>query len=114
MPASLVSSLWEIFGATITVFCAAGWMMGRALAQTWKSFYYSIVYGFFLALASRFFDFSLFNGQPLTVSGLVVDWLMIIFVALVGYRLTMVQKMSSQYPWLYERTGLFTFRVLIP
>ncbi|HEY3146576.1 MAG TPA: hypothetical protein VGJ75_09505 [Dongiaceae bacterium] len=31
-------------------------------------------------------------------------------VSLLAYRITMARKMVSQYPWLYERTGLMAWR----
>jgi hypothetical protein len=31
-------------------------------------------------------------------------------VALVAHRLTMTHKMTTQYPWIYERTGPFGWR----
>jgi len=27
-----------------------------------------------------------------------------------AYRLTLARRMTVQYPWLYERTGIFTWR----
>ena len=34
----------------------------------------------------------------------------LIGLALLAYRLTLVHKMVSQYPWLYERAGLFSWK----
>ena len=34
----------------------------------------------------------------------------IIAAALLGYRTKRVSQMTTQYPWLYERTGLLSWR----
>jgi hypothetical protein len=36
--------------------------------------------------------------------------LIVVALALLGYRLTRVSQMVTQYPWLYERTGPLSWR----
>jgi branched-chain amino acid transport system ATP-binding protein len=36
----------------------------------------------------------------------------LIGIALLAYRITQAQKMVAQYPWLYQRTGLLSWREL--
>ena len=42
--------------------------------------------------------------------GYLMNVLVIVAAALFAYRITLVRKMASQYPWLYERVGLFGWR----
>ncbi|MGH6926757.1 MAG: DUF6867 family protein, partial [Dongiaceae bacterium] len=52
----------------------------------------------------------LFGGELLSVIGYLVDTAILMSFALFAYRVTRARKMTSQYPWLYERSGLFTWR----
>ena len=42
--------------------------------------------------------------------GLLLHSLVLLAICLLGFRLTKARKMVSQYPWLYERVGLFGWR----
>jgi len=63
-----------------------------------------------LDLANRFLSYALFDGELLSLSGLLIDFVVITALALLAYRITAVRKMVSQYPWRYERSSLFAFR----
>jgi hypothetical protein len=63
-----------------------------------------------LACAVRFFHFALFEGTLLSLHYYVVDALVLIGISLLGYRLTRVRQMVTQYRWLYERSGPFFWR----
>jgi branched-chain amino acid transport system ATP-binding protein len=65
---------------------------------------------FGLALANRFLVYALFGGELLHLTGFLIDFAVITVLALLAYRLTVVHKMVSQYPWRYERESLFTYR----
>ncbi|GEO82131.1 DUF6867 family protein [Pararhodospirillum oryzae] len=86
------------------------WMTGQALAATWRPLWQALPYGVLLAAANRFFLHALFGGTLLSASGFVIDVLLLIAFAALAYRLTHVHKMVTQYPWLFERTGLFGWR----
>ena len=77
-----------------------------------------------LALGNHFLGFALFDGAffidslfskgapPLSEAILeyVIDFVVILAFAGLGFRLTQVRKMAAQYPWLYERVGPFSWR----
>jgi branched-chain amino acid transport system ATP-binding protein len=69
-----------------------------------------VPYGLLLAAADRFFSWALFEGVLLSPLGFVVDAIVIIVIGAFSYRLMLAHKMSSQYPWLYERAGLLSWR----
>jgi branched-chain amino acid transport system ATP-binding protein len=52
----------------------------------------------------------LFKGPLLSPQGYVIDTLYIIAVMLLSYRVALTRSMVVQYPWLYERDGLFQWR----
>ncbi|HEX6980012.1 MAG TPA: hypothetical protein VF342_12000 [Alphaproteobacteria bacterium] len=107
----LGSELGDFIGVTVVLFGAAAFMTGQALAGTWRPYWQMIPYGLLLTAANRFFSWALFGGELLSLSGFVIDAIVLIVIGSVAYRLTRVYRMTTQYPWLYERAGLFSWRV---
>jgi hypothetical protein len=101
-------SIWVIVLWVLLAFAA--FMTGQALANTWKPAWHLVVYVLLLGFADRFLTFALFEGELLSLSGYLVDTAVLLVVALFAFRITQVRKMVSQYPWLYERVGLFGWR----
>jgi hypothetical protein len=109
---------------TIIMFGGGGFMMGQALADTWRPWWQILPYSALLALGNNFLGFALFDGaffidslfskgaKPLSEAILeyVIDFGVILAFACLGFRLTQVRKMPAQYPWLYERVGPFSWR----
>ncbi len=115
--------LWEIsFGEFILVTCILGggaaWMTGRAMASTWKPYWQMVMYMVLLGLAVRFIHFSLFSGTFfLPPAGFataayyyVVDFVVLLAIALTGHRYTRAKQMSTQYSFLYLRSGPLAWR----
>ena len=78
--------------------------------QLWRPVWQAVAYMALLGLVVRFFHFALFDGSLLSVHYYLADTVVLWAFALVSYRLTRVRQMISQYPWLYERNGLFSWR----
>jgi len=96
----------------VTVFLGGGaaYMAGRAVAMTWGSLGHLVVYAVLLAAAARFIHFSLFGGTLLSLHYLLVDLIVLLLLAGLGFRLTRARQMAGQYGWLFERTGPLTWR----
>ena len=92
----------------------AAWATGKALAETWRPYRQLAGYMILLGAAVRFTHFSLFQGELLSVPSYAADMLYLLAVGSVAYRLTRAHRMVSQYRWLYERTGPFTWRERVP
>ncbi len=108
---SLVGTSFPVFlGVTVAVMGFAAYMTGQALANTWKPAWHAVLYCVFLGGVDRFLIFALFDGELLSVSGYLVDTTVLVGVALSAYRITQVRRMVLQYPWLYERSGPFSWR----
>jgi hypothetical protein len=103
-------SIGEIFGVSIVLFGFASFLMGQAIAETWRPYWQNIAYGALLALGNHFIDCALFGGDWLSVTHYLLDAAIIIAVASFAYRVTLARKMVLQYPWLYERVGLLSWR----
>ena len=97
-------------GVSVVIGGGAALMTGIALARTWRPVGQMVMYAMLLAAAARFLIFALFEGELLSLSGYLCDLAAILALGLVAYRATRAEKMVSQYPWLYERSGLFGWR----
>ena len=103
-------SVWVFLFMTVILAGGAAFQAGRAMASKWRPVWLTIAYMVLLGLALRFFHFALFEGDLLSLHYLITDTLVLIAVAMLGYRLTRVKQMTTQYPWLYERSGPFSWR----
>jgi hypothetical protein len=114
----------SVLALTIVMFGAGGFLMGQVVADTWRPWWQILPYGALLAIANQFLGFALFSG-PFVVDSLVstgsqpigsaileylMEFAVIVAFALVAFRITRVRRMTTQYPWLYERAGLFAWR----
>ncbi|MBL4740086.1 MAG: hypothetical protein JKY12_03780 [Sneathiella sp.] len=107
--------VWEnsftvFFFLTVLIGGGAAYMTGRSLAEKWRSIKLPIFYMLLLGAAVRFFNFALFEGTLLSFQYYLADTIVLIAIALIGYRLMRVGQMVSQYPWLYVRQGPFGWR----
>jgi hypothetical protein len=112
MEALLGTSLGVFLGLTLIIAGGAAIMTGRALADGWKAPWQVVCACFGLALADRFLVHALFEGDLLSLSGFLIDFVVLTALALLAYRVTLVRKMVSQYPWRYERLSLLNYREL--
>jgi hypothetical protein len=88
----------------------AAWMTGRAMALSWKPYWQLLLYLLILAGAVRFIHYALFEGTLLTLHYYLVDAVVLLCIGSLGFRYYRARQMANQYRWLYERTGLFTWR----
>jgi uncharacterized RDD family membrane protein YckC len=71
-------------------------------------------YVLILGWVVRFIHFALFHGTLLTLHYYLVDTVVLMAFAYVGWRYTRTGQMTTQYRWLYERTGPLTWREKTP
>jgi Domain of unknown function (DUF6867) len=93
----------------VTVFLGGGaaWLTGRAIAGTWRPWWQVPVYMLILGVAVRFFHYALFDGTFVSPYYYTVDTLICLLFGFLGFRLTRVQQMVTQYAWINARRGLF-------
>jgi hypothetical protein len=96
----------------LTVLLAGGASvaMGQALARAWRPRALVVVYALLLGAADRFLSFALFGAPLLSPVGYVVDTAVLLALALAAFQATRAWRLAMQYPWLYERVGLFGWR----
>ncbi len=106
----LGSSPGVYIGLTVCLMGFAAFMTGQATALTWKPAWHALAYALLLGLADRFLAYALFEGSLFSPSAYLIDAATLAAIALAAWRLGRARKMVSQYPWLYERDGPFSWR----
>ncbi len=104
------STIWLFILVTIVMGGWTAWMTGRAIALTWRPQWQLLLYVLMLGLFVRFIHFALFQGTLLSAHYYVVDCVFLLAFALIGYRYTRATQMTTQYRWIYERTGPLSWK----
>src|SRR5579885_2910854 len=113
-----------VLALTVIMFGGGGFLMGQAIAETWRPWWQILPYVALLAVGNPYLGFALFHGPfivdslfsansaPLGIAVLqyLIEAAVIVLFALFAFRITRARKMVSQYPWLYERRGLFNWK----
>jgi hypothetical protein len=99
---------------TVLLFGGCAFMTGQALAEGWRSVWAVVAYSLLLGAGDRFLVFGLFGGPLFSLYGFAVHTGVIGAVAMLAFSVARARRMVSQYPWLYERTGAFTWREKSP
>jgi hypothetical protein len=94
----------------LLLFAAAAASAGHALARKWRPAWQLLPYAMLLAAGARFLDFALFGGVLLSAGPFALAALILLAAAGASYRATQAGRMAAQYPWLYERAGIFHWR----
>lgn len=104
------TSLPVFIGVTLIFMGGCAFMSGLALASTWRPAWQAVPYMLLLTLGDRFMIYALFKGKLFLASGYIIDALILTIIALLAYRIVRTRMMVGQYPWLYERAGLFRWK----
>lgn len=88
----------------------AAYLAGRGMAIKWRPLWMPLLAMVPLTLGLRFLHFALFEAKLTSLHYLVTDFIILLVFAFLGYRITMVKKMTRQYPWLYEKASPFGWR----
>ncbi|BBK43102.1 hypothetical protein STVA_31220 [Allostella vacuolata] len=107
----LLGTTWPVFvGLTVILFGGAAFLTGQAVAGTWRPWWQTVPYAFLLGIGDRFLTYALFHGELLSPTGYLVHSLVLLAIASFAYRITRAHRLVKQYPWLYERSGLLSWR----
>jgi hypothetical protein len=103
-------TVWLFLLVTVIMGGWAAWMSGRAVALSWKPAVQLFFYILILGMLVRFIHFALFQGTLLSLRFYLVDTVILMAIGFAGWRYMRVTQMTTQYRWLYERTGPFGWR----
>jgi hypothetical protein len=107
-------TLLQIMLVTGVIGGGAAFLAGRAIAQTWRPFWSVAVYMAMLGAAVRFVHFALFEATLLAPASYAADTAYLIVLGAFAWRMTRAGQMTTQYYWLYERTGPLSWRERVP
>jgi ABC-type uncharacterized transport system permease subunit len=110
MAGPLGVSLTAFVGITLVLMGLCAVAIGRAMAESWRGWREVAAACCALGLADRFLHFALAGGRLLDPLGFLVHLLVLLAIAGVTFKIARARKMTSQYPWLYERAGLWSWR----
>lgn len=110
MEAMIGSNIGVFIAITLVIMGFATFMTGQALASTWRPMWQVFPYGVMLGFADRFLTWALFDGILFSLVPYLISTAILLVICLGAFRLTQARKMVGQYPWVYERDGLFGWR----
>jgi hypothetical protein len=101
MPTWLYTSgpngLWVFMLLTVILGGSAAFISGKSIAETWRPFWQLPFYMVLLALTVRFLHFALFEEVLVSAKNLVVDFAILLTLAIAGYRTARATQMKTQY-----------------
>jgi hypothetical protein len=104
------NSIWIFLFVNILLGGGAAWMTGRSVALAWGSIGLLGIYILLLGGGIRFVHHALYGGTFFSLYYYIVDTIIVLIFSAVAYRFTRAGQMASQYRWLYERSGPFSWR----
>ena len=91
---------------TLVLGGVGAWATGRAVAKTWRPLAMLAPYMLFLTAGVRFLHYALYGEPLLSPTLFIVAYIWTMAVGALGYRAMRATQMATQYPWVYERSGL--------
>lgn len=104
------ASILTFLFVTLLLGGLGAWMTGRACARTWRPRLVTALYVGILAVGIRFIHFSIFSGTLLSLHYYLVDAIVLEAIAFAGFQFTRTRQMATQYYWLFEATGPFSWK----
>jgi NAD/NADP transhydrogenase beta subunit len=90
--------------ATVLLGGGAGFLMGRAVAATWRPLWLLAWFSALIGLGVRFIHYAMFAEPLLSLASLAIDWLLVLAAAGIGHWHQRARQMSVSYPWLRRQT----------
>ncbi len=86
------------------------WRTGRAIAENWQGYGTVVLASLGLGIMMRFLHFSLFEGPFISPFYYVLDVVLLLACAVVGFQSRRATQMVDNYYWLYERTSYLSWK----
>ena len=94
------NGLWIFLLVTVLLGGGGAFISGKSIAETWRPLWQVPVYMILLALGVRFMHFALFEEIFVSLGNFIVDYCVLLCLALTGYRLARARQMADQYDGL--------------
>ncbi|MEP0320678.1 DUF6867 family protein [Bauldia litoralis] len=110
-----MGGIWEVSLGDfllVTLFLGGGaaYLTGRAVAATWRPYRSLVIYIVLLTAAVRFIHHALFGGTLLSLQFYAVDLVILLVLGSLGFRITRAGQMTTQYGWIFQRSGPLSWR----
>lgn len=110
-PRSVVEvSLGDFLLVTVALGGGGAWMAGRAVAKGWSPYVQVVLYALLVTCAVRFCHFALFHGTLLAYDHFLLEFVILLSIATLGFRSVRKLQMTHRYGWLYESGGPLVWR----
>ncbi len=93
------NGLWVFLLCSIVLGGGAAYVMGRAVADTWRPFWQVVAYAVLLGLVVRFMHFALFEEVMLSALNFSIDLVVLLASGIAGYFNARRRQMVTQYGW---------------
>ncbi len=93
------NGLWVFLLCTVILGGGAAYIMGKAIAETWRPLWQVVAYAVLLGLVVRFMHFALFEEVMLSALNFGVDLVVLLISAITGYFSARRRQMAIQYGW---------------
>lgn len=104
------TSVWQFLFITVILGGWAAWMTGKACAETWRKISDLALYIIMLGVGVRFIHHALFDGTMFSAQYYIVDTIVLMALAYLGFRYTRTNQMAAQYYWLYEKSSPLSWK----
>ena len=98
-------SLLSFIALTLVIGGGMAMSTGGAVAQGWKSMQHLAFYTLLLTLADRFLHFALFEGSLLSAKHFLIDLIILLIFAGIGFMLRRRSQMKRQYGFRTRASG---------
>lgn len=106
----LETSLTDFLLVSLVLGGAAAWRTGQAVARGWGAYSHLLLYSLLLTGAVRFVHFALFEDTLFSLQNFVVEFVLLLSIATLGFRFVRRRQMTIQYGWLFEADGPVAWR----
>ena len=103
-------SFWLFALITVAMGGWAAWRTGIAIAKTWKPVILLVPYMLILGMAVRFIHFAMFHGSLFSLRYYIVDTVVVMVAAYLGWRSERANGMARQYAFAFEKSSFLSWR----
>lgn len=93
------NGLWVFLLCTIILGGGAAYIMGKAIAETWRPLWQVVAYAVLLGLVVRFMHFALFEEVMLSALNFSIDLAVLLASSITGYFSARRRLLAIQYGW---------------
>lgn len=93
------NGIWVFLLCTVILGGGAAYVMGKAIAETWRPLWQVVTYAVLLGLVVRFMHFALFEEVMLSALNFGVDLAVLLISGIAGYGNARRRQMATQYGW---------------